>query len=79
MFVMVLDDPLIVLLENVIELLNVTSGAAHSRPVAVPEFAVKTLPFDPTARANGVDEAEALINVPFAAKIDGEILSSAVI
>ena len=40
-FVIVFVKPLIDLLEKVIELLKVTSGAAHSRPVAVPEFAFR--------------------------------------
>jgi len=47
-FVIVLFSPLIVLLEKVIELLSVTSGAAHSSPLAVPELAVKTFPLVPT-------------------------------
>lgn len=68
MFVMVLFEPLIVLLENDIALLKVTSGAAHSSPDAVPEFAVRTFPLVPTVNNIGVDELEALISDPFDVK-----------
>jgi hypothetical protein len=73
--VSVLFNPLIVLLENVIALLSVTSGAAHSSPEAVPEFAVKTFPFVPTDKIIGVEEEEALIKSPFAVRTAVPIVS----
>ncbi len=75
MLLSVLLNPLIVLLESVTTLLNPTSGLVHSSPVVVPEFAVKTLPFVPTARTLTVDAEEALMMAPFAVKTALPIVS----
>ena len=66
--VSVLFKPLIVLFEKTIELLRVTSGAAHCNPDAVPELAVSTCPFDPTDKRIGVPELDALIIDPLEVK-----------
>jgi hypothetical protein len=58
-----------VLLVRVSEPVRVTGGNAHSRPVAVAEFAVSTYPFDPTDREDGTLSAVAVIMSPLLSTI----------